>query len=86
MFGTQWFYSLSEENTCNGHGLCWDNDNYDKKVFRCTGEDCMPGIPEGGLINQCTLHGTYVKKIQTVPVHSIVLENACRFIVFQRSH
>lgn len=45
---------LSEENTCNGHGLCWDNDNYDKKVFRCTGEDCMPGIPEGGLINQCT--------------------------------
>ena len=47
-------YPLSEEKVCNGHGLCWDNDNYDKKVFRCTGTDCMPGIPEGGLINQCT--------------------------------
>lgn len=45
---------MNDENVCNGHGSCWHNDAYEKHVWDCTGTDCAPGIPEGGLKDQCT--------------------------------
>jgi len=39
---------------CNGRGTCWDNVNYESRVWDCTGEQCAENIPEGGVKDQCT--------------------------------
>jgi len=45
---------MNDDNVCNGHGSCWHNEAYEKHVWDCSGTDCMAGIPEGGIKNQCT--------------------------------
>ena len=43
---------LGDAGVCNGRGLCWDNARYASRVWEC--DDCAPGVPDGGLHNQCT--------------------------------
>ncbi len=45
---------ITDDNVCNGHGNCWDNDRYNLKVWECSGGTCEDGVEEGGLKNTCT--------------------------------
>lgn len=45
-------------SVCNGHGTCWDNHNYEKHVWDCTGPDCASNVPDGGLRTVCTSTST----------------------------
>lgn len=45
---------LGGDPPCNDRGTCWDNVHYESRVWNCTGEACAPGVPEGGVKDQCT--------------------------------
>lgn len=45
---------LGGDPPCNDRGTCWDNVHYESRVWNCTGDACAPGVPEGGVKDQCT--------------------------------